>query len=521
MTTQHRNEPIVRVVNVRKRFGDVHAVRDVSLEVGSGQVHVLLGENGAGKSTLISMLTGMQQPDSGTIVIDGTPTRLATPRAALDAGIVAVLQRSNLVAELSILENVRLAGLTSSGQQELTMQTFTRLHGTPVSFDTTVASLDLGVRHLIEIARAVARQPRVLILDEPTALMSSVSAERLLDLLRELTAKGVGVLFVTHKLAEAQAIANEITVLRGGEVVLRAAEPSEQDLLLALFGSAPEKRDQLGRHGQRGARTPVTYSDDHSPVLKLDAVSTAARDDRDGLTEVTFEVHQGRILGVAGISGNGQTALAQVIEGSSSVVSGSVLLNGEDVTRLSIQDRMNRGLRSVTDDRFGEGLVATLSVGLNLLLTRLGEHPFWRFGLTKQRVISEHASEVMKSANIIAESPETPVANLSGGNAQKLLLARAVAEHPAALNHAAATVTVFHQPTHGLDAKTVAEVLNAIRDQAFTGAAVLIISSDLDEIVAVSDEVLVLERGTVIATVEGHTEHTRDQIAQAMSGVQA
>jgi ABC-type sugar transport system ATPase subunit len=251
MTTQHRDEPIVRVVNVQKSFGETHAVRDVSLELRAGEVHVLLGENGAGKSTLIALLTGMHQPDAGHISIEGVPTQLTTPRTALDDGIVAVLQRSNMVAELSIRDNLRLAGLTTHEQQDRVARILEGLHGAAVSFETRVGALDLGVRHLAEIARAVARQPRVLILDEPTALMSSVSAERLLQLLRELIADGVGVLFVTHKLTEAKAIADDVTVMRAGEVVSRGNDVSEPDLLRALFGSSTVQADGLAPATQR------------------------------------------------------------------------------------------------------------------------------------------------------------------------------------------------------------------------------------------------------------------------------
>jgi ABC-type uncharacterized transport system ATPase subunit len=518
MTTQHRDEPIVRVVNVQKSFGETHAVRDVSLELRAGEVHVLLGENGAGKSTLIALLTGMHQPDAGHISIEGVPTQLTTPRTALDDGIVAVLQRSNMVAELSIRDNLRLAGLTTHEQQDRAARILEGLHGAAVSFETRVGALDLGVRHLAEIARAVARQPRVLILDEPTALMSSVSAERLLQLLRELIADGVGVLFVTHKLTEAKAIADDVTVMRAGEVVSRGNDVSEPDLLRALFGSSTVQADGLAPATQRAdSLTGSPSSNDHPPALRLDSVTTPAIINECGLNAVSLTVHPGRIVGIAGISGNGQSQLVQVIEGSRAPESGSVWLNGFDVTRLSIRERMNRGLQTVTDDRFGEGLVSKLSLGLNLLLNRIGSTPFWRFGITRRATISAHASEVMASANIVATSPDAPVATLSGGNAQKLLLARAMQSHAFSGAASEATVTVFHQPTHGLDAKTVTEVFGSIHSLANAGGAVLVISSDLDEIVALSDEVLVIEGGRIIATVEGHTALTRDQIAQAIS----
>jgi simple sugar transport system ATP-binding protein len=518
MTTQHRDEPIVRVVNVQKSFGETHAVRDVSLELRAGEVHVLLGENGAGKSTLIALLTGLQQPDAGHISIEGVPTQLSAPRVALDEGIIAVLQRSNMVAELSLRDNLRLAGLTTHEQQGRVAQVLQTLHGAGVSFETRVGALDLGVRHLAEIARAVARQPRVLILDEPTALMGSLSAERLLQLLRELTADGVGVLFVTHKLTEAKAIADEMTVMRAGEVVLRGNDASEPELLRALFGSSPVQADALAAATQRSdPRARAISSIDHPPALRLDSVTTPPIIDECGLNAVSLAVHPGRIVGIAGISGNGQSQLVQVIEGSRAPESGSVWLNGVEVSGLSIRERMTRGLRTVPDDRFGEGLVSKLSLGLNLLLNRIGSLPFWRFGITRREAISAHASEVMASASIVATSPDAPVATLSGGNAQKLLLARALQSHSVSDAAPEATVTVFHQPTHGLDAKTVTEVFGSIRALANTGGAVLVISSDLDEIVALSDEVLVIESGQIVATVEGHAALTRDQIAQAIS----
>lgn len=515
MTQRDLDAALLRTFGLTKSFGSTRANHGVNITLHAGRVHALLGENGAGKSTLISMLAGFAQPDSGAILFDGVETVLDSPAAVLDAGIATVFQRSHLVAELSIRDNIRLQRRTSGNADQLAdiEEIIGQLNLTPLLLDTAVATLDLGARQLVEIARAVARRPKLLILDEPTALISTESAQRLLAMLTSLAEQGMSILLVTHRLAEAMRVADEITVLRAGEVraTFEPGQPRDENALLAaMFGEA-----QISAESEPAGVdvTSLAPTADTAPVLELRGVSTQQSVAQRHLNSVSLSIAPGEIVGVAGISGNGQQHLAEVIEGTLRPVQGSVWLDRQEVTHRSVRDRIASGIRSVTDDRFGEGLVPSMSIGLNLLLKRIGAAPFWRSGLTNQREIDAYAVERIRDANIATRGADAPAGTLSGGNAQKLLLARE--------SDTAARVTIYRQPTHGLDVKTVAEVYASIRAAARRGEGVLVISADLDEIVMLADRVLVLDRGAITASVAGHLPSTRDEIARAISGVHA
>lgn len=514
--------PFLRASALTKRFGGLTANAQIDLSIRAGRIHALLGENGAGKSTLIALLTGMAQPDAGEIVVDNTVVSFASPAAAQNAGIAAVFQRSNLVAELSIEENFRLYRRADTTLLEKAHATLERLLGEPIKPSTPLSSLDLGVRQLVEISRAIASQPALLILDEPTALIDRERTERLLDELNSVTAANIAVLFVSHKLPEVLAIADDITVLRQGEVAfscdalaMRASGDSidEVELIRAMFGG--ETTDAAARAGIgaaeafEGLNAASQNATATEAALRLDRVCTRPNSAGLALEDVSLEVLQGQVLAVAGISGNGQQDLADVIVGSLHPRSGRIMLHNKDITSLSIRQRMRLGVLSLTDDRFGEGLAPGLSVALNLLLTRIGEHPFWRFMFAQPRKIREYAVSQADVHGIHANDVDAPAGTLSGGNAQKLLLARAFAAHP--------SVTVLHQPTHGLDVNTVATVHASIREAAQAGQAIILISADLDEIVALAHRVVVLDTGRIVAHVDGQQAETRDQIANAIS----
>lgn len=499
----HRTEAL-RVAGLNKSFGSTHAVRDVTFALRHGSIHALLGENGAGKSTVIAMLSGFTQPDSGDIWFgaDRAPARLRSPNDALHRGVTTVFQQSSLIADLTVQQNLQLhAQVDLVAAQELIAE----LSPLPPSLDARVTDLDLGSRTVVELARAIATNPSVLILDEPTALVSTETTNRLLRVMRRLASEGVAVCMVTHKLAEVLEVADEVTVLGSGAVAAEIAgdelrrhetADAQQRLVDAMFGVSDAERviEPLA------PEHPIIAEPRDKPVLEIT-----------NPPRLRCSVAAGEILGVAGISGNGQQELAELIDGTASDTSVRVLLDGVDVSRASVRARQRLGIASLTDDRFGEGLVAAMSLAANLALKKIGDQPFWRAGFTQSRTLETDAEATIAERNIRASSPDAPASSLSGGNAQKLLLARDAKQD--------ARVTVFRQPTQGLDVHTAADVHATIRALAERGQAVIVISSDLDEIVELADRVVVMEHGSLVTSIPGKTPETRDRVARAISGI--
>jgi simple sugar transport system ATP-binding protein len=514
----------IRAAALTKTFGDVVANRGVDIAFDTGRVHALLGENGAGKSTLIAILSGVVQPDYGQLYLNGDVFAPRSPADALDARIATVLQRSSLVPELSIDENFRIHRHANHEFVSTAHSVFARLHGATVEPSTLVGAVDLGVRQLIEISRAIASKPKLLILDEPTALLDGSTTERLFAEIRDLTRAGTAAVIVTHKLSEAIHLADDVTVMRHGSVVYTSdlaalrnegEQLNEATLVTAMFGAASDVSDsRAGEADDQSLESPQPAESSaeasSSRLLHLESVSTEADASECALNAVSLDVSPGEILAIAGISGNGQHHLAKVIEGDRRPKSGRVIFGERDISKLGVRQRLRLGIRSITDDRFGEGLAPGLSVQLNLLLTRIGEHPFWRFSFTQRRYIRAFAEAEVAAHDIRVRDVNAPAATLSGGNAQKLLLARGLAKSP--------KLIVLQQPTHGLDARTVANVYQSIRAAAAAGLAVILISADLDEVVSIADRVLVLDAGRVVASVDGQQRDTRDRIALAMSG---
>lgn len=514
MSAKPGQNPFLSAVSVTKSFGHTRANSNVSLQLNAGEIHALLGENGAGKSTLIAVLAGMLRPDSGRILVHDAEIHMHSPADALQAGIGVVFQRSSLVAELSIRENFRLHAHTSEQFVRRAHEVLARLSDRHLEPTQRVGSLDLGMRSLIEISRAIAARPRLLILDEPTALLDDAGVGRLFEVLTELRNSGVAVLLVTHKLSEVLAVADRATVMRNGSVVATfdEGEPFQTDAIVrAMFGSDALSQEHL--ESQQAA--PAVASDellrDSPPLLTLDAISTSSMAGECALSELSLELRAGEILGVAGITGNGQQHLAGVINGTITARGGSIRFRGREITKLSIRERIRGGIRSYTDDRFGAGLATQMSVAINLLLPRVGQRPFWRFFVTQRAPIESFAKAEIDAHGIHVTDVHERAGALSGGNAQKLLLARSFP--------GTARLAILQQPSHGLDLATVASVRSSIRDAASAGQAVMLISSDLDEVVALSDRVVVLESGRIVAELRGQSASTREQIVATMSGV--
>lgn len=516
--------PAVELLEITKSFPGVLANDKVSLVLRRGEVHCLLGENGAGKSTLMAILAGMQQPDAGHIRVDGRETQIDSPRAALDLGIGTVYQHSTLIGPLTVLENLLLgdsrALRLNYGGARGRLKEFADMLGVEIASDARAEELALGRQQQVEIIKALWRGSRVLILDEPTSMLTPQAVAELQKVLERLKTTGLAIVFITHKLHEAVALGDRITVLRHGRVTgsiererIRLSSPDEleSEIVGLMFGESGEVADvaaevtelHIGMEGKRhkGAGTDEV-------ALELERATAHGDGSQPGIEDVSLALHIGEVLGVAGVDGNGQRALAEAISGQRSLTHGEISYLGAPVARMSVAQREKLGLRYVTDDRLGEGIVGALPVSVNLFLKRIGRAPYWRHGRMRSDAIDRDAGALVKRFDIRTPGVQARAGTLSGGNIQKLMLARELSFD--------AKVVVFHKPTYGLDLKTTRTVRGMIGDLRDERAA-LVISTDLDELLEVCDRIAVLSRGRIVGVVE-NGPGAAEQIGRLMIG---
>jgi general nucleoside transport system ATP-binding protein len=469
---------------ITKRYGPLVANDGISLSVAPGQVHALLGENGAGKTTLMNVLYGLTQPDEGEILIAGQPAKFGSPRDAIAAGIGMVHQHFMLVPVFTVAENVTLgieevgpAGLLDRRKTRRDVADLSHRYGLDVDPDALVGELPVGLQQRVEIVKALVRQANVLILDEPTAVLTPAETEELFRIIRQLQDGGTSIIFISHKLREVQAIADTITVLRRGKVVGQRTPPATEDDLATLM---------VGRDVQ--LRVSKEPADPGEVVLNVDRLTVA---DEHGLPvkEVSFQVRAGEILGIAGVQGNGQTELCEALMGLRPTAAGSVTLNGRDLTRASPRARLRAGVAYVPEDRQQDGLVGSFSVAENLILDMYNRPPFASGVNLQLPAIHANATALIEEFDVRTGSAATPAGTLSGGNQQKVILAREVGrEHK---------VLIASQPTRGLDVGSIEFVHRRIVEQRDHGVAVIIVSSELDEIYALADRIAVMYEGEI------------------------
>jgi len=473
---------------ITKRFGSLVANDHIDLVVEPGQIHALLGENGAGKTTLMNVLYGLLHPDEGEIVIDGTPVSFRSPGDAIKAGIGMVHQHFMLVPVFTVAENVTLGvertrgffGLLDRGRARRDVRELSQRYGLNVDPDAEVESLPVGTQQRVEIIKALLRQANVLILDEPTSVLTPGETEDLFRVIRELKAGGRSIVFISHKLKEVQAIADTVTVIRRGQVVgERPPTATDAELAALMVGRQVELKVSKGP-----ARPGATV---------LDVRGLSAIDDRGqaALRDVSFEVKAGEILGVAGVQGNGQTELCEALIGLRAVTAGSVILDGKDLTRATPRDRLRAGFGYVPEDRQEDGLVPDFSVAENLVLDVYDRPPFASGVALNLDAISANAKTLVGEFDVRTPSAERPVGTLSGGNQQKVILAREMSRE--------VQVLLASQPTRGLDVGSVEFVHKRIVSERDRGVAVLIVSSELDEIYALADRIAVMYEGRIVA----------------------
>jgi ABC-type uncharacterized transport system ATPase subunit len=518
---------------VTKRFPGIVALDRVSLEFYPGEIHVLLGENGAGKSTLVSLLAGMQVPDEGDILIDGRPAVIDSPRRSMELGIGAVFQRVLLVPSLTVIENLMLGGSwLKSLARSAALRRFAGLStllGTRIEPDAPLSGLSLGEQQQVEIMRALWRDEKLLLLDEPTSMLTPQGVADLGRMMRRLKEQGVALILITHKLLEAYEFGDRISILRLGRLAgdigpqrLHAMSDAErtETVIGTMFGSGPTAAgngagsDHAREEGLaillgRKLRQTDTVDRSKPPTLMVRALSTAPDFAETPLHDVSFDVWAGEVLGIAGVDGNGQKHLAEVLAGQRTSTQGTIELAGADITGGRVPERRQCGIRYVTDDRLGEGTVGTFSVATNLLLKEIGSPPYWRHGITDWELIHRSAREQILRNDIRTPSELTPVGKLSGGNVQKVLLAREL--------DAEANVAILNKPTYGLDLHNQRLALDRILAAAARGVALIVISTDLDELLEISDRVGVMFQGR-LAGVVANDAGAPDKVRRLMAG---
>ncbi|GAB5446299.1 ABC transporter ATP-binding protein [Gymnodinialimonas sp.] len=495
---------VLALNKITKRFGALTANDAVTLTLGQGEILALLGENGAGKTTLMNILFGHYAADAGTVQVFGQEVPPGKPRAAIDAGVGMVHQHFTLAGNLTVLENIMLGSesllrATSSraAARKKLLQIAERF-GLPVSPDEKVSKLSVGERQRVEILKALYRDARILILDEPTAVLARPEAERLFETLKDMTREGLSLIFISHKLHEVMAASDRVAVLRGGKMVAErtTSETSAEELAELMVGRKVER--------------PVRQ--DH----KIGAPVLIAKDVRVGeggetkLDDISFSISAGEILGIVGVSGNGQASLGALVSGLTRPQSGTLTLDGEEVAPLGPRGMIRAGVGRVPEDRHSEGAVGELSVWENAVLERLRTPEFSTRGFVRQAACKAYAADLIERFDIRGATPDTRTRLLSGGNMQKLILGRCLSIGPKFL--------LANQPTRGLDEGAIAAVHAELLAARAEGAAILLISEELEEAVALSDRIQAMVKGRLSRPIPA-AEADPQRLGLMMAGV--
>jgi simple sugar transport system ATP-binding protein len=507
MDTMGSDENILEMRGITKVFPGVVANDNVDLDVRYGEVHSLLGENGAGKSTLVKILFGLCQPDEGSIHLRGEPIAVESPAEAIASRIGMIHQHFMLVPTLTVAENVALG--TQSTRRPFTdldvvsrrVSEISEKHGLAVDPSVEVRRLAVGERQRVEIIKALYRDAELLVLDEPTAVLTPGEVDDLFVILRRMANDGRGLIFISHKLREVLTLSDRITVLRNGKVVgtTAPAETSREELAQMMVGRAvrltPDK----------------PLMDASAAQLKVEGLTIRGDRETVAVDDISFEVRSGEILGVAGVSGNGQRELAEAIAGLRAVEpGGSIRIAGVDVTGDDTRSRRDRGLGFIPEERMRDGAIAEFTVSENLVLVDHGAAEFTSRGMLDFGSIREHSQKLVDDFAVKTPGIDTPTSSLSGGNIQKVILARELSASP--------TVLLACQPTRGVDIGAAEYIHTRLIQQRSLGTATILISEDLDEVMGLADRIAVMYEGEIVAIVPSE-EATRDRIGLLMAGV--
>ena len=500
--------PIIQASNIGKVYpGGTVANDAVNLTVMPGEVHAVVGENGAGKSTLMKILFGMEQPTAGTLRMEGREVTFPGPRAAIDAGIGMVFQHFSLIPTFSVYENVVLGAEPRAGIRFDRKKAISDVRALSEKFRLKVdplppvGAIPVGQQQRVEILKALYRNARVLILDEPTAVLAPQEVEELFVALRALVAQGRTVIFIAHKLPEVLAISDRITVMRGGRTVgeVIASEVTERSLANLMVG-----REVALRVDRSQTDGPLRCAVEGLRLVAENGVTLAE--------DLTLNVHGGEILGLVGVEGNGQAELLEAIAGLRQAAAGRIALEGAEVGTLSVLDRRGHGLASIPEDRLAKVLAPGATVAENLVATRLDDPRFVRRGILDLKAIRDQAVNLIERFSIRVGGPDFTVDTLSGGNMQKVVVARELAEQP--------KVLLVNQPTRGVDLGATQFIWKSITDARDRGAAVLLSSADLSELLALSDRLVVFYRGRIVAAFLNSDGLTPELLGSYMLGLE-
>ena len=500
-------EEFLRMEHITKRFGDLYANRDINLTVRKGEVHTLLGENGAGKSTLMNVLIGLYQPTEGQIYLNGQPVKIDNPAKAVQLGIGMVHQHFMLVEAMTVFENIILGDKNAKGvfiQKDARRKEILELaekYGLEVQLDKLITEISVGEQQRVEILKALYRGAELLVLDEPTAALTDIEVEGLFAIIEKLTSEGKSIIFISHKMREVLRVSDRITILRAGETVctLDRGETSGQELANLMIG-----RELSPSHYEKR-----TVTDD--PVVALQNVDYHKASKHAGLNGITLTIGKGEIVGVAGVDGNGQSQLAQLITGVIAPDGGKVDLKESKVAKFMPQSFIEEGVSHIPEDRNKMGLIGDMSVKDNIVLKSTGEPRFSRAKgwLLKKKAIRDYALEMQQKYDIRCASIEQEARNLSGGNQQKIILARELEARP--------DILIAVHPTRGLDIGATRYVHDTMIEAREAGCGVLLISADFDEILEMSDRIVVMFEGRILGEYDGKNPPI-EEISLAMAG---
>ena len=498
---------LLETKGLTKSFGVVRALREVSFTLGAGEVHGLMGENGAGKSTLIKTLTGLNRPDSGTILLEGRPVAFGSPREAQAAGIAAVYQEINLIPERSVADNLFLGReprafgvLVDRTRMVAEAAELLQRYGLDIDPRRTLRTLGLGLQQLVSIARVMSLGARVVILDEPTSALSSAEVELLYRVVDKLRQDGIGLVYVSHRLSECYRLCDRLTVLRDGAVVESAAVDAlpRARLIAAMLGREAGPVAASGKAGPaRDAAGNTTTA------LRVTGLTWRRR-----VRGVSLSVARGEILGMAGLLGSGRTETFKAIYGAEKPDAGTVEIAGQTATHLRPSESIRRGLVFLSEDRRSEGIFSHLSVRENLTASVLPRISRW--GIVSRRRQDELVARYLRELGVKTAGPDKPMTSLSGGNQQKVLIGRALCTDPGTV--------MLDDPTRGIDVGAKAEVHRVVRGLAAEGLAVLVTSSEIDEILELADRLIVLDEGAVTADISTEGQDTDDVLALLAGG---
>lgn len=496
--------PFFEIQNVSKYFARVIANKDITFSINRGEVLALLGENGAGKSTIMKILYGLYKADEGRILMDGKEQKITCPKDAMALGISMIQQHFSLVPAHSVTENIVLGnvrGKIDYKKCEKDVEALANLYGFDIPVNAKISELDVGVQQKVEILKALYLNANLLIMDEPTAVLTPQESDKLMEFVKSFTDKGNSVIFITHKLKEVMQVADRIIVMRNGVVCgdLKCEDTNESELSRLMIGKdlvQPQRDNPIDSNVQK-------------VCLSVKDVAVEVKGGTPLLRDISFDIKKGEVFGIAGVSGNGQEELCEVVCGSLKVTRGTLELNGEDITKLSIRERIGKGIGYVPVDRHRDGMVMNMTLAENMMLKTSYDKKWLRHGLINKKLLNGYTKQAIEDYKIKAPGPDAEAKGLSGGNQQKVILAREVDNGKELL--------VLNQPTRGLDLGAINNVHTTIFRERKRGKGILLISTELSEIFEVCDRIAVMYKGSFMG-IYNNGELNTEKIGLLMAG---